>query len=256
MEFIKAIWQDIRSGQNIDLYVTTIVSLVVAFLGIFGIIGQSIVSAAVLAMLALASISMLQNRREDDSLRRAIIQFQSTSELAEPFLQHQLTSYLDPNQLLSSAHEVFFWGLTFERMVPHIRDTLEQRLHTGLQARFMLLKPESNAVGMAAFRDRYHDAERLNLTLRTSLSILSDLASTATPPAKLEIRIVNYLPPWTIVAFDPQRPTGQMFVSLLTFRGTNETRPSFKLKSREDNEWVQAFQEQFETLWQEAEPVT
>jgi len=108
---------------------------------------------------------------------------------------------------------------------------------------------------MAVFRDRHHDIEELDLTLRTSLSILNSLTRLAVPPAKLEIRVVDYLPPWTMVAFDPYLPKGQIFVSLLPFRNTDEVRPSFIVSSSDNGEWLHVFQEQFQTLWQESEPI-
>jgi hypothetical protein len=140
-------------------------------------------------------------------------------------------------------------------MIPHVRSALEHSLKGGLHVQFLLLKPNSEAVKMAAFTDSFQDEKRKNLALQTSISDLSILASKVTLPAKLEIRVVNYLPPWTIMAFDPQLPNGQIFVSLLTFRNANENRPSFRLKSPNDSEWIRIFAEQFDELWKEAEPV-
>ena len=57
------------------------------------------------------------------------------------------------------------------------------------------------------------------------------------------------------MSFDPHLPTGQVFVSLLPFRRSSEDRPSFRLKSPKDNDWIHLFKEQFEALWEEAEPV-
>jgi hypothetical protein len=253
MKRIETIWQNIR--QNLDIYITVAISVVTAILGLLGIVDQAIISAAVLATLALVSTSMLQNRHQASSLRDAVSQLQSTSRLIEPFLGRELTSYSSQNEYLSTAQKAFFWGLTFERMIPHLRYTLEHRLQSGLEARFLVLKPESSAVRMAAFRDPYQDESRINTVLHTALSDLRALAKKATEPANLEVRFVDYLPPWTMVAFDPHLPNGQMFVSLVPFRSPNENRPTFKLKAVRDKEWIRIFREQFDKLWTEAEPV-
>lgn len=256
MKYLTIIWQDIRTGQNLDIYITITLSIVVGILGVFGIVNQTIISGAVLATLALVSAIMLQNRRENDSLQNAILQIRNASELSEPFLQHELlSSYSVQNQLLSTARKVFFWGLTFERMTPHVRDTLERRLQSGLEVRFLIIKPNSSAVKMAAFRSPYQGENRINIMLDTILLDLNTIAQNATPPAKLEVRVTDYLPAWTIMAFDPHLPNGQMFVSLLTFRTPGENRPSFKLNSK-DSEWFHIFTEQFEALWKEAEAVS
>ncbi|HKZ42533.1 MAG TPA: hypothetical protein VJ044_16340, partial [Candidatus Hodarchaeales archaeon] len=222
MKLLKTLWQDIRSGQHLDIYITALLSVIIALLGFFNIINQPVVLSAVLATLAVVSLSLLENRRENDAIRHAVLQFQNSGGRKEPLLQHPLTSYVTLNQHLLVANKADFWGLTFERVLPHIRDTLAKRLQSGLEVRFLLIKPDSNAVKMAVFRDRHHDIEELDLTLRTSLSILNSLTRLAVPPAKLEIRVVDYLPPWTMVAFDPYLPKGQIFVSLLPFRNTDE----------------------------------
>lgn len=255
MKYIKVIWQDIRNGQNLDVYITVSLSIIVGILGILGIVNQIIISAAVLATLALVSVSLLQNRRENDVIQNAIIKIGNESKPAQPFLQHELSSYLEQNQLLVTTQKVFFWGLTFERMIPHIRNMLEQRLQSGLDVRFLILQPNSTSVKMAAFRDTYQDENRINTILRTTLLDLSTIARKAVSPAKLEVRVVDYLPSWTIMAFDPQKPNGQIFVSLLSFRDINENRVSFKLDAIKDGEWIRIFRDQFESLWEVAQPV-
>ncbi|MCC6299884.1 MAG: hypothetical protein IT314_11335 [Anaerolineales bacterium] len=255
MKIFYSLWKDIRSGQNLDIYFTALISIFIALLGIFNFIQQSIISSAVLATLAIVSLSLLQNRKENESVREAILHIQNKGGQKEPLLQHPLTSYTTLNQHLLKAKKADFWGLTFERVLPHIRDTLAKRLQSGLEVRFLLLKPDSNAIKMAVFRDRHHDMEELELTLRTSLSILNSLTKLAVKPAKLEIRVVDYLPPWTLVAFDPYLPNGEIFVSLLPFRNTDEVRPSFNVGSSNNGEWITVFQEQFESLWQDAESI-
>lgn len=251
MKRIEIFWQKIR--PNLDIYLTVAISLVVAVLGIVGVASQTVISAAVLATLALVSTSMLQNRRENSSLRDLVSQLQNASEFGEPFLGREPTSYSSQNEFLSIAQKAFFWGLTFERMIPHVRYTLEHRLQSGLDARFLILERESNAVKMAAFRDPYRNQDgEIDAVLDTVISDLKRLTERVTAPAKLEVRAVDFLPPCTVIAFDPHLPNGQMYVSLLPFRGANENRPTFKLRVVKEKEWVRMFTEQFEALWKEA----
>jgi hypothetical protein len=255
MKNFRTIWQDIKAGRNLDIYITVILAFFVAILGIFGVANLAIISAAVLATLALVSVSLLQNRRENDSLQSAVSQLQKINETMSPFLGHEPSSYTEQNHLLSSARTVYFWGVSFSRMIPHVRDALERGLKAGLQVRFLILKPNSEAVRMDAFRDPFQDAKRINLALEATISDLSILASKAISPARLEIRVIDYLPPWTIMAFDPRLPNGQVFVSLMTFRSANENRPTFRLKSPNDGEWVRIIIDQFDELWKEAEAI-
>ena len=59
MRFLRRVWNDIRSGQNLDIYITASLSLIIAVFGVLGIANQSIISAAVLAVLALLLSSLL-----------------------------------------------------------------------------------------------------------------------------------------------------------------------------------------------------
>ena len=65
MTILSDILQDIQSGKNLDVYITILVALVVAFLAVFGIIEPAIVSSAILATLALVSMSLLANRKRE-----------------------------------------------------------------------------------------------------------------------------------------------------------------------------------------------
>ena len=109
MKNFQTIWQDIRARRNLDVYFTVILAFFIAILGIFSIVDLATISAAVLATLALVSLSLLQNRRENDSLQNAILQLHRISETTVPFLGHELSSYTEQNHLLSSARTVYFW---------------------------------------------------------------------------------------------------------------------------------------------------
>lgn len=74
MKLLQNIERDIRNGENLDIYLTLIVSLIVVLLDVFGIIDQSVISSTILACLALISGSLLSNRRSLSNTEEAIIQ--------------------------------------------------------------------------------------------------------------------------------------------------------------------------------------
>jgi hypothetical protein len=254
MKIIRDIWGDIRSGKNLDVYVTLIISLIVSVLGIIGVANQNIIASAILATLALVSLNILLSRRDNAEIRDTLIQNSiASSGLSKHFFTQEYDrAFLRKN--LSTSRKVFFWGLTFETSLPLIQYTLEQGLESGLEIRFLLIKRDSRAVDMAAFRNRHKNAIQLNTDLASSIDRLKTLNSVKTS-GKLEVREVDYLPPWTIIASDYHLPTGKMFVRLMSFRIPNETRPTFELDARADNDWYKFFCQQFEMVWSEAEPV-
>jgi len=65
MKSLRIIWEDIKSGRNIDIYITVVVALAIAILDIFSVINQSVISSVTLAVLALVAYSLLQDRRKN-----------------------------------------------------------------------------------------------------------------------------------------------------------------------------------------------
>jgi hypothetical protein len=84
MKFHQNILQDIRSGQNIDSYITIAIALTVATLGISGIANQKILLSAVLATLAMVATGLLVNRQENKRLSDAISHLENPGNLGSP----------------------------------------------------------------------------------------------------------------------------------------------------------------------------
>lgn len=253
MRILRTIWQDILAGRNLDVYITIVIAVMVAILGTIGIADQTVVSSAVLATLALVSASMLANRRESEDIRNILLRIDYAERLAERFFKRKHDRSIIQKRV-GNSRKAFFWGLTLTITIPFLKDEIERGLQAGLEARFLIMKPSSDAVRMAAFRTRDADIDRLNHTLRTNLMHLADLVKRK-PPGKLTVRVADYLPPWYLAAVDPHRSSGYMLVRLNSFRDPDASRPTFDLTVANDREWFQFFVEQFEAVWRVSEPV-
>lgn len=253
---LSVIWQDIRTGQNLDIYITIAIAIAVAILGTIGGANQTVISSAILATLALVSIGTLRNRREDEVIKNTLVKIETTDRLAERFFKRGYDPS-DFRERIRNSRKAFFWGITFATSVQVLDYAIEQGMKSGLEVRFLLVKPDSSAsIKMAAFRHRHLDEERENSSLRGALSRLADIASTASnSPGRLDVRVVDYLPSWTTIATDPHLSSGYMSVRLSTFRVPDEERPTFELTAKADTEWFRFFVDQFETIWKESELV-
>jgi hypothetical protein len=135
-----------------------------------------------------------------------------------------------------------------------LKDDIKQGLKANFEYRFLLIKPSSNSVKMAAFRGKNLSEQRLNSDLERSLTILTDLIHEM-PTGKIEIRVVDYIALYTMYIFDPQLPNGHILAHLSTFHVPHiRFRPTFKLTHKDDRVWFEHFLEQFEVVWNEAEP--
>ncbi len=82
---IKRIGYDIRTGQNIDVYIAIVISVIVALLSILGIVSQTIIFSTLLAIMALVPYSMLVNRQQNEETMAVLSNLKSTRSLAASF---------------------------------------------------------------------------------------------------------------------------------------------------------------------------
>jgi hypothetical protein len=251
MKILRRIWQEINSGQNLDIYINIVLTVVVATLGIFGIVNQLIVSSVTLVILALLLTSLLVNRYNSEAIQSAISKLEKHETLPESFLNNKYDRH-ELAQALHTAHEVFFWGLDFATTIPSLSTDIQQGLASGLEVRFLLVEPDSSAGEMAILARPEQTLEEFNDAIRRNLNHLSRLAIN-TSPGKLEFRTVDYYPAFNITAFDPYLPTGWMLVRMVSFR---ERFPTFKLIRAKDEKWFMHIVQQFDAVWEEAKIVS
>lgn len=72
MKILQKLVTDIKRRQNIDIYITILIAVVVSILGLVQVANQAVISSAVLATLALVSFSLLMNRQENEEIRKAL----------------------------------------------------------------------------------------------------------------------------------------------------------------------------------------
>ena len=255
MRVLRKALQDIRSGRNLDIYITIVIAIVTACLGVFGTVNQLIISSAVLATLALVSGSLLLNRREDEEIREALSRIEVASQISEKFFKREWNRTV-LMKALPLAHDAFFWGMTLSRTVNDLDFAIEEGLRADLKVRILVMKFDSSSTRMAAFRNtRRQTKEQVDRLLYDTLSRLASIVCKSSLEERLEVRWVDYLPPYTVIAINPYFPNGRVFVRLTSFRVPNETRPTFELTRAGDKVWFDFFVKQFESVWGEADTV-
>src|ERR1022692_3544338 len=71
---IRRVRDDLRGGRNVELYLTVTLSLCIALLSVFSIVGIKVVGAATLAVLALLAASGLATRHQSEEVSRHLDQ--------------------------------------------------------------------------------------------------------------------------------------------------------------------------------------
>jgi hypothetical protein len=164
---------------------------------------------------------------------------------------------------LASANVVWMWGATLTMHIPYFAPLIEKRTLEGKETRILLLAPDSASMKMAALRSSRHsegqlgqelraNLERLTVLLQRQIELPVDCDKTRRP---LQVRVVDYLAPYALYAYDPGQPDGMLEIRISTFRGTHYKRPTFRLVQDIDREWFDHFRNEFEKVWDVSTPV-
>ncbi|WP_420115961.1 hypothetical protein [Micromonospora sp.] len=160
---------------------------------------------------------------------------------------------IEISHLIQQAQdEVWLWGTTLSMHIPYLDIYLGQALARDVRVKVLLINPGGAAMSMLAFRAGPAWGRQ---TLEERLAInLGLLDRRLTQGDGLEVRLVDYLPPYTLYAYDPGLDDGSMELRLGSVGGRHELRPTFRLIRQRDGEWFDYFYEQFTTVWNAAEP--
>lgn len=254
MNFIRVILEDVRKGKNLDVYLTISISACIAALGIFSVVNQEVVASATLATLAIVAVSLLKNRNEEENIKNVLEKLQDDYISASSFFR--VYTIPQSKNLLPTAQSAFFWGVNFRRTITVWDSEIERSLVNGAKLRFLLSKPNSSALEMAAFTRRPRSTrDRENKTLQNSITRLAEISNSIGKIDSIEVRVIDHLPPWVIITIDPNSGKGTMSIVLFSFRNSTEERPTLKLLAEKDKHWFDFFVDQFEQVWGDAESI-
>lgn len=262
MNAAKAAWErikaDLLTGKNVELYILVGLAAVLIILNAIGEVSDALLTKASLAVLTLLGIALLKLRHQIERVEVVASQAVPSRSLAADFfrLEDDL-SEIEKN--IRSSRVVWLWGAVLTSHIPHLVGLLGDCMEkNGLEVKVLLLKEFSPSVAMAAYRAPNSTASGLNAELRANIERLQNEGSTHAS-GNLEVRVIDYLSPYTLYAYDPklssgkENPGGRIELRLTTFRGSHYMRPSFALAGARDEEWYAHFCNEFEKVWGEAE---
>jgi len=131
MKLIERLWQDIRQGENIDLFISIVVSLVLVLLELFIDVPESVITPLLLTILALLSITNLGNR----------YRLETVIERIKPRTETLLAKF--PDNLLyhdmDKAKELMLIGVDLNTVLKSNYARLEKNSRTAHPSRLCLL---------------------------------------------------------------------------------------------------------------------
>jgi hypothetical protein len=240
MIILERIWNDVRKGENIYLYLTIVIAIGLSILNLFGLAPDTMVASLTLAVLGLLAITSLVNRYQIEEQLNKIGQ-QSSHFLRE---RSQLPSFHERGQ---SATEIVIVGVSaITAITPHL-DFFEQKMRTGATLRFLLLDPENPSAQVFNLISKVPDVQAdIKQTLK-SLNLLILMEQKF--DGKCLVRLSDVFLPFGLAAFDPGKDIGFMNIEMYAYKKTLGERPHFVLTQGKDKKWFDYYKSQYEQLW-------
>jgi hypothetical protein len=254
LRFLDKVFQDIREGKNLEVYLTLVVALALLILDIFEIISTEALAAGTLATLALLAYSTLGSRERMQRLTDVSEATQALFEQviggrpkADDFFWKQKHSL---ERDIAQARFIGGVGVSLSRTVRDCLAEFENCLEAGASIRLMVIDPASSAPRQARLRSKSGVEDSFFVDLvRTTVARLCILAELGDLPGTLELGLLPYVPSFGLFLIDPDEPHGRIIVEVYQHKSL-AFNPTFELDAQRDAQWYRFFREQFDLLWE------
>lgn len=261
---------------NWDTILIMIIAGGIILLSFFQSLDQQVISTAILSVLGLISLNLLISREANVRLKETAerlltkIERPSPDEVILPY-KHWVD---DIETKLASAKEVWLVSRTCATFWDDHRDNLKKVLKKkGSSIRLMLVDPSNGALRMIANSAKFTRERDLNksqfprVTIENGSNPIVRLRERVNefieyitnyklqnPNVNLNLRTIDFLPPFTLVIIDATRQQGMMFVELGTYQSHRRDRPTFTLYKATNQELFTFYLNEFEAMWENARP--
>jgi hypothetical protein len=271
-------WQNFLQNvrQYGDVYVTILLCVFVAILGVFGVADIKIVVSAILGALSVELYALLNNRRTNQELKKSMemvgLESQQTGRELKSSLEELLkrSTQTDLSEMLRNysrekeklrdhlnrANEVWIVSRTGLMLWRDFNDEFENIACERKGLRLMFIDPREsvllNMIARSAVWSKPEDSSLLKANMEQFVGNLALLCENSKTFQKFEVRLINHLPPWTLFLINPRDGSGTIFVEMATYRSDSNKRPLFVVHENRDGELYKLFRKEFEEMWKNA----
>jgi len=226
--------------ENYDVYLGLAISILGAFLTLFDLVPEKIVSVSILGLLSIIAITILRERHLREEMRKDIV-LRLSSERSWYDLQVEM------EDRLMNASKIRFLGISPLGLLRKYRRSLEDVLKKGGEIWFIVVDPDSAAMELI----RQGRPENFN-DGRLFLEEICQLFGNYIQQNYLKIKLINYIPNAIVTMIDEDNENGIIFATLYSFKQVDPYRPS-RLITRREGLLYSFFQSEFYLLWDSTE---
>ena len=246
MKYFHKIWADIRKGENLDLYLTVLVAVLLSILNIIGSPQPAAMDSLSLVILALLTISMLGNRHRLEKILSGS-QIGIDDILVKDFsddIQKEITDQME------NSRDLLIVGTDLYGTLQQRYHLLEKRLNNYKKVRILLVDPDGIACKILAKR-RYRPitSEQYALQVRSSLEALTKLNKNT--QGNLELRTIDYPINRGGIFVDTDTPDGRLFSWNHSYKSQDVARPKLDFV-KSDGYWFEFYCNEVNALWKDS----
>ncbi|TMR10213.1 hypothetical protein ETD86_40540 [Nonomuraea turkmeniaca] len=246
---LKRLGADFSTGKNLEIYLTALIALTVGVLGVFSVVNTQVVSAAILATLALVAVNALGPRHQVADLEARVADLNRLVEakLAGDAFLTTVRQGLD--ERVARAADIRFAGVTLSRTIRAHVEQLRKSLGRGASVQVLLIDPKGTVPEEAARRSTIPDhSDVFEHRVKSTIYLLRELEG-------VEVRFLPFVPAFGLVLLDADEDDGVIHVELGTHSSAGRD-PVFTLTPRRDHFWYEHFKAEFDRMWEVGREVT
>ena len=256
-KILGTIFKELRRGENLDLYLTVLLAVVIAIFGILQIASFEIISAAILGTLGLLASSLITNRRASaeaqESFDKLVSNIKSLQDRIgrKTYISELLSlAYPDLTEEIRTAKRVSVEGSTLGSTATRYFAEFTHLLQRGGELRILVSEPTPEVLAMQVFRSSsIKDPAMMTASVNSNVAMMKSLGDKISHPELFEIRTMPYIASYSLAIIEGADGIKKAYVKLLSVQKPEAESPSFELHSRYDEKWFEFFSDQFEKMW-------
>jgi hypothetical protein len=250
-KYLLRIWDEIKSGQNIDVYLTIIICFALLVFDIFGIASQNVVSSGILATLLLITLNSLNTRQVNNELQQALKEINVSKTSMSFFHEWDDVNF---SQKMAVAKDISVMAVSPYEFVNYNSERLRALARQGAILRFAMINPDGEAIKMTSliFHGAAKQTQYITTQVRMTLQKIQEIALESNQN-NVQVKLIDNIPPSVMTMINSQGNDGTIFVTLNGIDCPTSSRPSFSLLKSSDGKWFEFYENGFENLWNSTE---
>lgn len=170
-----------------------------------------------------------------------------------PYMRRKTEDVPDVQTQALAAREIWALCVTGHDLVDNHGAFLARRCKDGCRLRVLLADENSDALQIWG---RWYELNSGSSGQQRNVrqEVIGTGEQLSDMPGHPDVKYLSDFIPFAMFATDPEKPTGEIVVAFLTYRGFSDGRPYVHVTAHDNPEWFHFFVEQFKDMWKSARP--